>query len=37
MDLKMPAEVENFLLTAIWMPHGQLWATIEVAASLTQC
>ena len=22
-------------LTAIWLPHGQLWAIIEKAASLT--
>ena len=26
---------ENFFLTAIWLPHGQLWAIIEKAASLT--
>ena len=24
-----------FFLTAIWLPHGQLWATIEGTASLT--
>ena len=26
-----------FFLTAIWLPHGQLWAIIEGAASLTRC
>ena len=24
-------------LTAIWLPHGQLWAIIEGTASLTRC
>ena len=24
-------------LTATWLPHGQLWATVEGAASLTRC
>ena len=28
--------VSNFL-TAIWQPHGWLWATIKGATSLTQC
>ena len=26
-----------FFLTAVWLPHGQLWAIIEGTASLTQC
>ena len=26
-----------FFLTAIWLPHGQLWTIIEEAASLTRC
>ena len=26
-----------FFLTAIWLPHGQLWAIIEGTASLTRC
>ena len=26
-----------FFLTAIWLPHGQLWAIIKEAASLTRC
>ena len=26
-----------FFLPAVWQPHGQLWAIIEEAASLTQC
>ena len=25
------------VLTAIWLPHGQLWAIIKGAASLTRC
>ena len=29
--------VLTFFLTAIWLPHGQLWAIIEGTASLTQC
>ena len=27
----------NFFLTATWLPQGQLWATVEKAAPLTQC
>ena len=27
----------QFFLTAIWLPHGKLWAIIEGTASLTQC
>ena len=26
-----------YILTAIWLPHGQIWAIIEGTASLTQC
>ena len=26
-----------FFLTVTWLSHGQLWATAEVAASLTRC
>ena len=26
-----------FFLSAIWLFHGQLWATVEEAASLTRC
>ena len=26
-----------FFSTAIWLPHGQLWAIIEGTASLTRC
>ena len=26
-----------FFLTAIWLPHDQIWAIIEGTASLTQC
>ena len=29
--------IYTFLLTAIWLPHGQLWAIIEATASLTRC
>ena len=25
------------ILTAIWLPHGQLWAILKGAASLTRC
>ena len=28
---------QRFFLTTIWLPHCQLWAIIEGAASLTQC
>ena len=28
---------KDVFLTAIWLSHGQLWAIIEEAASLTQC
>ena len=27
----------NIFLTAIWLPHGQLWAIIKGAASLIRC
>ena len=27
----------NFFLTAIWLPHGQLWVILKETASLTQC
>ena len=33
-------EMSMFLthfLTVIWLPHGQLWAIIKGAASLTRC
>ena len=26
-----------FLLTAIWLTHGQLWAILKGTASLTRC
>ena len=29
--------VHSHFLSAIWLPHDQLWATIEGAASLTRC
>ena len=29
--------LKGFFLTAIWLPHGQLWAIIGEEASLTQC
>ena len=29
--------IETFFLTAIWLPHSQLWAIIEEAVLLTQC
>ena len=27
----------GIFLNATWLPHGQLWATVERAASLTRC
>ena len=34
--LKMQMIVQTFFLIAIGLPHGQLWAIIEEAASLTR-
>ena len=28
--------IQYDFLTATWLPHGQLWVTVEGAASLTQ-
>ena len=28
---------QTVFLTATWLPHSQLWATVEEAASLTRC
>ena len=32
---KNPCQITNFFKTATWLPHDQLWATIEGTASLT--
>ena len=29
--------VLNFFSTAIWLPHGQLWAILKGTASLIRC
>ena len=34
---KLEKGVIFFILTAIWLPHGQLWAILKETASLTQC
>ena len=35
--LFLAVEVEVFIfLTAAWLPHGQLWATVEGTVSLTR-
>ena len=31
-----PCPPTNFFITAIWLPHGHLWAAVEGAASLTR-